>query len=187
MRHLLLLTLAAAAACDSRPIDDPPGERSSALCSQGQPCTTSNGCKLGHVDCASGSSACTGLIDQPEGTACAGGRTCQAGACTACGAGLECYEASGCRKGSVDCASGFPVCSALADELDGKACAAGACHSGACLPVPAADAGLASEDAGAQPPDGPEMVRSGCRSGNVPAALLGAALLVALPARRRRG
>ena len=155
-------------------------------CSQGQACTTNDGCKLGHIDCATGSPSCTSLSNQPDGTVCSGGRTCVAGACTGCGAGQACFEAAGCRKGTIECGTGAPVCSALADEPDGKACAQGACSSGACLAQAPADGGSGLGDAGESPVDGAGKVHSNCQTGLVPAALLGM-LLVVLPVRRRRG
>ncbi|HEY3445746.1 MAG TPA: hypothetical protein VGK67_05240 [Myxococcales bacterium] len=184
--HLRPLLLAALAACGPA-TSEPLGEASSALCLQDQPCTTSDGCQRGHVDCASGTVVCTGLTDQPEGTACANGRICQAGACTGCGDGLDCYGSSGCRKGAIDCTSGAPVCSALADEPDGKACVNGACEAGACRPLPPPDAGTDAPDAAGDPAlPAPGMVRSGCTRGVTAAPLLfGVVLLAALPSRRR--
>lgn len=122
-------------------------------CPPGAPCASTDGCKKGTTDCASGQPVCVNLASVPDNTPCPGGKVCGGGVCGGCTAGPPCTSADGCKKGTTDCTTGVPVCAGLASVPDstpctgGKLCGGGVC--GGCI------AGAACSEA------------SGCRKGTL--------------------
>jgi hypothetical protein len=50
-------------------------------CTQGQACTAPSACRTGVISCANGAAVCVDSGNQPDGTSCTSGGTCQSGTC----------------------------------------------------------------------------------------------------------
>ncbi len=109
-------------------------------CKSGEACTDpANPCKMGVLDCSSGTPTCTNLTASPDGTSCGTGQVCSAGSCTACVQGGSCTDAANsCLTGTQDCTTG-PKCNNLQPANNGTSCGQNmACLNSVCTCQPGA-------------------------------------------------
>lgn len=126
----LALQLAPGGVSVTPPPSDPPPS-----CVAGTRCDLPFPCKVGQVNCATGSPVCVEAGNAIDGISCATNRVCSAGECVVvCAAGASCSPANPCHGGTVSCATGTPTCADTGAVLaDGTACGSGqVCLAGAC-------------------------------------------------------
>lgn len=101
-------------------------------CVDGQACTPSEACRVGQIDCSSGSPVCqeTGNLD--NGTGCGVDMVCNNGSCESCEAGAACSPGV-CRVGLTSCSTGVQVCQETGNAGNGSSCGTNmVCYNGAC-------------------------------------------------------
>lgn len=118
---------------DGVSVTPPPSKTST--CVAGVRCALPDVCKIGQVNCATGSPVCGVVGKALDGIVCGPNQVCQTGACTTvCTAGLTCQPANACHGGAVACENGVASCGDTGAILaDGSSCGASkVCHQGAC-------------------------------------------------------
>jgi len=107
------------------------------VCVPDTPCTPTNPCDQGTIDCATGVPVCTdtGPSGTSNGTTCGTGEVCDDGGCVACTPGLTCTPTNACHQGTTSCATGTSTCTDTGiDVTNGTSCGAGMlCESGGCI------------------------------------------------------
>ena len=102
-------------------------------CTDGQPCTPATACRVGEIDCSSGSPVCKETGDEADGISCGVDMVCNDGSCESCVAGMACSPAD-CRVGLTICSTGVQTCKDMGDAPDGTTCGASKiCQDGSCV------------------------------------------------------
>jgi streptogramin lyase len=106
-------------------------------CVSGAPCTLSDPCAVGAIECLGDSPMCIHASNAPDGTSCGNGETCLAGSCGLCAdAGEGCTPPEDvCVLGTRFCiGAGTSVCSLTGNVPDGTSCGTGTvCSRGSCV------------------------------------------------------
>jgi hypothetical protein len=103
-------------------------------CTAGQPCTTTDPCKMGKIACSSGAPVCMTAGNAANGTACGNGMVCSEGSCVACQTGMVCVPDNKCHTGSLSCTTGQAECKDTSNNLpNGTSCGTNmVCSGGQC-------------------------------------------------------
>ncbi len=118
---------------DGVSVTPPPSKTST--CVAGVRCALPDVCKIGQVNCATGSPVCGVVGKALDGIVCGPNQVCQTGTCTTvCTAGLTCQPANACHGGAVACENGVASCGDTGSIFaDGSSCGASkVCHQGTC-------------------------------------------------------